>query len=405
MARSLLLITDPIGGSTSVQFEVLSSLVEGLRPVYDLTVFTPFCDPRRARLLYQEGCRVVTPETDRGTPEHLLWSRGNLNESMLWAGSWMREAVLGKNGSDAADYLGSHSPDFTVNLSMTVPADCDLWWVQGTPLDQTIRGMAAVNLIARMADLSAGRIVSAMDSKVLHRIRARSVRIVANSPFLQELFRSRGFPVEGVVYTLKDLSDFRPAVGAPRRNYVLLYVGKELDSLDFGSLVRAGVRLVGFGSKVPTGTRMRKLTHSIEWLGRVSTRQLIDLYSNALFTLFPFTCEPMGLVPIESMACGTPVLTYARQGPGSIVLDGKTGWLVSTPEEMQSRATEIWSKGTSGISPEPCVHRAADFTERRMVAELMGWIEGRRLIKTSPGPRSETTWEPEYSVPMVAGHA
>ena len=403
MQRSLLLITDPIGGSTSVQFEILSSLVSGLRPRYDLTAFTPFCDRRRALSLADAGCPVVTPGTGGPDLDRLLWTRGNRNESMLWAESWTREALLGKNGSDAATYLSTHLPDYTVNLSMTVPADCDLWWVLGTPLDQTIRGMAGVNLIARMADISAGRIVTALDSRVLHRIRARSLRIVANSPYLQDLYRSRGFPVEGVVYTLKDLSDFRPPVRQPRRDYVLVYVGKELDDLDFRSMVRSGVRLVGFGSKVPAGTRMRKLTQSIKWLGRVSTRELIELYSNALFTLFPFTCEPMGLVPIESMACGTPVLTYGRQGPGSTVLDGKTGWLVSTPEEMRFKATQIWSRGDSGISPEPCVLRAADFTTRRMVSELVEWIEGRCSIEPFPRPRSEGAWEPGRALRMAAG--
>ena len=386
-----------------MQFEVLSSLVEGLRPRYDLTAFTPFCDPRRAAALADAGCEVVAPGSDPRNPEHLLWKRGNGNESMLWAASWVREALLGKNGADAADYLSLLSPDFTINLSMTVPADSDLWWVQGTPLDQTIHGMGAVNLIARLADLSAQGIVASMDSKVLSRIRARSFRIVANSPYLQELYGSRGFPVEGVVYTAKDLSDFRPSAREPRRDYVLLYVGKELDNIDFGLLVRAGVKLVGFGSKVPTGTRMRKLTQSIEWLGPVSTRDLVDLYANALFTLFPFTYEPMGLVPIESMACGTPVLTYGRQGPGSIVLDGKTGWLVSTAEEMESKATQIWSRGASGIAPEPCVLRAADFTTRRMLRELVEWIEGSCPIEPPAEPKSELTWQPGRTLPLAAG--
>jgi len=43
--------------------------------------------------------------------------------------------------------------------------------------------------------------------------------------------------------------------------------------------------------------------------------ELIDLYSNALFTLFTFTHELFGYVLVESMACGTSVLTYNRQGP------------------------------------------------------------------------------------------
>lgn len=403
--KTLLLVTDPIGGRTSVQFEILRSLTSGLRGRYALSVFTPYCDPRRAAALSEAGCRVIVPPVAGHDFARLVWRQGTGNESMLWAKSWLREAMLGSNGWDAMVCLEEEAPDYTVNLSMTVPAASDLWWLLGTPLDQTIRGMAGVNLIARMADMAAGRLVTALDSALLNRIRGRSRRVVANSPYLQELYRSRGFPVEGVVYTLKELSGFRPSVLPPRRDYVLLYVGKELDHLDFEALLRAGVRVVGFGNKIPAGTRVRKFTQSIEWLGPVSEHTLIDLYANALFTLFPFTCEPMGLVPIESMACGTPVLTYGRQGPASTVLNGTTGWLVNTPEEMLAKAIQIWSDHDSGIPAGPCVRRARDFTGGRMVEELIEWIEGKCTLRVPPGPVIDIPWDAARSAPMAVGHA
>lgn len=391
--KRLLLITDPIGGPTSVQHEIVSSLASGLRSRYELTVFTPFCDRDRASALADEGCRLITPPPAGFSFDRFLRGGERRNESMLWATSWIREALFRRNSTDAETVLKGLPVDYTVNLSMTVPARSDLWWILGTPLDQSIHGMASFNLIARMVDSAASGMVARMDSTVLHRIRSRSLRLLANSPYIQGLYRDRGFPVEGVVYTLKDLSGFRPTSEHPSRDYVLLYVGKELDSLDFQALARAGVRIVGFGNKVPAGTRMRKFVQSIEWLGPVSQSQLIDLYANALFTLFPFTCEPMGLVPIESMACGTPVLTYARQGPASTVLPGSTGWLVQGPDEMLAKATEIWSRRDSGISPARCVRRARDFIGQRMVDELVNWIEGFCSIDDKTRALDPRNWE------------
>jgi glycosyltransferase involved in cell wall biosynthesis len=48
-------------------------------------------------------------------------------------------------------------------------------------------------------------------------------------------------------------------------------------------------------------------------LGRVNDEELIDLYSNALYTLFTFAHEPFGYVSVEGMACSIPVLICNRQ--------------------------------------------------------------------------------------------
>jgi glycosyltransferase involved in cell wall biosynthesis len=402
--KRLLLVADPIGGAPSVQFDIVKSLAQGLGTRYELTVYSPYCDPIHNLALLESHCRVILPENGFAL-NRLLRGFSKGNESMLWAESWAREALLRRNAREAATSLKTHQFDYVVNLSMTVPVSSDLWWILGTPLDQTIRGMAAANVFARMVDRVAGGTLATLDAQVLHRIRSNTLRIVANSPYLRDLYRLRGVPVEGVVYTLKDMSDFQPTTLSPRRDYVLLYVGKETDRLDFSALLDAGVQVVGFGSKIPTGTRLKRFTESIKWLGRVSHRQLIDLYANALFTLFPFTCEPMGLVPIESMACGTPVLTYGRQGPAATVVHGSTGWLVATPDEMVSKATEIWRRGDTGISREACILRARDFSGKRMVDELASWIEGACALDDFAAFTPGDSWDGSRVAPAAMGQA
>ena len=374
--KSLLLVADPMGGSTSVQYDLLSGLCTNLRSRYRVSIYTPYCDAGKLAHLESGGCHVYTP-TKASFPLNRALQLSNAgSESMLWAESWIREATLGKNSWEADRTLGGTDFDYTVNLSMTVPTRSDLWWILGTPIDQTIDGMAGTNLVADIVRILGSRLMARMDAAVMHRIQSRTRRIAANSPYLLNLHRARGVKVEGVVYTLTDISDFRPDGVSPSRDYVLLYLGKETELIDFERLKGAGVRIVAFGNKIPVGSRFSQVRNSVDFYGRVSREMLVALYSNALFPLFPFTCEPMGLVPIESMACGTPVLTYNRQGPASTVLDGKTGWLVESREQMVARAIELWQQGVGGIRPETCMTRAQEFTVQRSVDELIRWIEG-----------------------------
>ncbi len=387
--KRLLLVSDPVGGPISVQFQLVSSFVARLRKDYQMVFYTPYCDRDRRERLTHLGCDVKVPRRNHFVVDRLLRAAGVDSESMLWAESWVREAFLGKNTAEAEETLGKERFDYVVNLSMTVPVKSDLWWILGTPLDQTLRGMAGTNLVAFLGAWVGDGLLPRLDQRVMSRIQSQSHNIVANSPYLHDLYRERGTPVEGVVYTLTEMSEFAPTNDAPKRDYVLLYLGKETETIDFEALKRAGLRIVAFGSKIPAGSHWTNLKKQLEFRGRVSRDVLVALYSNALFTLFPFTCEPMGLVPIESMACGTPVLTYNRQGPASTVLNGVTGWLVDSREQLVTKAIELWHRGTTGILPETCIRRAQEFTVSRSVDELRTWIEGRgRLVlppmQTSP---------------------
>jgi len=68
---------------------------------------------------------------------------------------------------------------------------------------------------------------------------------------------------------------------------------------------------------------------NVEYIGEVGFREKINLYRNALATLFPIQWdEPFGNVPIESMACGTPVITFNRAAMPESVKDKVSGFLV-----------------------------------------------------------------------------
>ncbi len=73
----------------------------------------------------------------------------------------------------------------------------------------------------------------------------------------------------------------------------------------------------------------------IEFLGEVNHAEKAELLGNAAITLFPITwLEPFGLVMIESMAAGTPVIGINLGSVPEVITHGKTGFVCQSYEEM-----------------------------------------------------------------------
>lgn len=73
----------------------------------------------------------------------------------------------------------------------------------------------------------------------------------------------------------------------------------------------------------------------IQYLGEVSHEQKVELLRGATVTLFPITWrEPFGLVMIESMATGTPVIGMGLGSVPEVIAHGKTGFVCHSLEKM-----------------------------------------------------------------------
>jgi glycosyltransferase involved in cell wall biosynthesis len=77
------------------------------------------------------------------------------------------------------------------------------------------------------------------------------------------------------------------------------------------------------------------LTQShVEWVGEISDQQKNEFLGKAYALLFPIDWpEPFGLVMIEAMACGTPIIAYNRGAVPEVMEDGVTGFIVSEIEQ------------------------------------------------------------------------
>ena len=108
------------------------------------------------------------------------------------------------------------------------------------------------------------------------------------------------------------------------------------------------------------------LSDTIRFVGEVPHDEKLRLLSGARATLFPIRWnEPFGLVMIESLACGTPVLAYPEGAAPEVIVDGRTGFLVDGEAEM---ADAIASVGE--IDRHACRAAVEDyFSVDRMVRE------------------------------------
>jgi len=108
------------------------------------------------------------------------------------------------------------------------------------------------------------------------------------------------------------------------------------------------------------------LNDDIRYLGEVAHEEKLELLANARGLIFPIRWnEPFGMVMLEAMACGTPVLAFPEGAAPEVVEDGKTGFLCADETEMIAAVGRI-----DEIDRADC--RAAVegyFSAERMVAE------------------------------------
>jgi glycosyltransferase involved in cell wall biosynthesis len=126
----------------------------------------------------------------------------------------------------------------------------------------------------------------------------------------------------------------------------------------------------------------------IDFIGEINDREKPGFLSGALALLMPIAWpEPFGLVMIEAMACGTPVVAYASGSVPEIVEDGLTGFIV----EGEIAAADAIGKRLALLSRAKIRARFEQrFTARRMaedyVAVYRGLLESHapklRLVKT-----------------------
>lgn len=182
----------------------------------------------------------------------------------------------------------------------------------------------------------------------LYRRIAGRVPLIAISQV--QLTADPGLEVAGVIHHGIDVEDF--PVGAGGGDYCL-FLGRMVAEKGAHQAITAARRA---GVPILLAGKMREpwefsyfesevkplLGDGAEYLGEVSRDEKLRLLAGAQATLFPIRWnEPFGLVMIESLACGTPVLAFREGAAPEVVADGGTGWLCDDESDMASKLLAI----------------------------------------------------------------
>jgi glycosyltransferase involved in cell wall biosynthesis len=123
---------------------------------------------------------------------------------------------------------------------------------------------------------------------------------------------------------------------------------------------------------------MVKSRSNVEFIGEIAESQKSEFLGEAAALLFPVDWpEPFGLVMIEAMACGTPVIAFRRGSVPEIVTDGVSGFVVDTVEEAVGAVRRIATLDRAKVRAE---------FERRFTCERMAreYVEIYQALAAAP---------------------
>ena len=115
--------------------------------------------------------------------------------------------------------------------------------------------------------------------------------------------------------------------------------------------------------------------NNIEFLGFVDDNQLPELYSNCEALIFP-QLEDFGIIPLEAMASGRPVIAYNKGGATETVVDQKTGIFFETQDKNSLKnAVKKYLDEKKHFNPEEIRKHAEKFDRKEFEKNFLGFVK------------------------------
>jgi glycosyltransferase involved in cell wall biosynthesis len=214
---------------------------------------------------------------------------------------------------------------------------------------------------------------------------ARVDHFIANSDFVRRRIDKTYRRPAHVIHPPVDTSRFTPAQ-SPGEFFLFVsqLVPYKRADLAIAAFTRLGLPLVVIG----TGSEEKRLKaiagDNIRFLGWQSNDVLREHYQRCRALIFPGE-EDFGIVPVEAMACGRPVIAFGRGGARETVVDGETGlFFAEQSVDALVGAVERFQAAEAGFDANAIALHAQNFSEaefrRRFAAQIERWRAAAHLV-------------------------
>ncbi|MEK7580826.1 MAG: glycosyltransferase [Patescibacteria group bacterium] len=178
----------------------------------------------------------------------------------------------------------------------------------------------------------------------------------------------------------------------PSTNYFLvvsrLVAAKNVDiAVEVCTNLKLPLKIVGTGKEMQALKELASSQSSvngeqstIEFLGDVSDSELVELYQNCRSLIFSGSQEDFGIVPVEAMAAGKPVIALAEGGIKETVIDGKTGLWVEdlAPGAFVIAINKFLEMEKKGQWDSEFIRKHAQkFSKERFKREIKKFVESK----------------------------
>jgi len=167
-----------------------------------------------------------------------------------------------------------------------------------------------------------------------------------------------------LIYPGTNLSLFKPTKN-PSANYFLLVSRlvphKKVDlAIQACQKLNLSLKIVGTGRQFSVLKKYQ--TKNIQFLGQVKQKKLISLYQNCSALICP-QHEDFGLTAIEAMACGRPVIAYAKGGFLETIIPHQTG-LLFPHQNVQTLISTLKKFNPTDFNSKICRYQAQKFSQK-----------------------------------------
>jgi glycosyltransferase involved in cell wall biosynthesis len=225
--------------------------------------------------------------------------------------------------------------------------------------------------LARLAMPCVGHYLRSWDQLVATRVDS----FVANSWNVAARIRRYYGRDSTVIYPPVDVDSFAPVPRSDVEDYFLMVgelVPYKRPDLAVEAFNRLGKRLVVIGGGEMLSTLRRRARSNITFLGSQPFDVLRHHYARCRALIFPGE-EDFGIVPVEAMASGRPVIAFGRGGATETVVDGRTGYMFEH-QSLDALIAAIERSEKYELKPDEIIRHARRFGPERFKREMSGAV-------------------------------